>query len=195
MKTQEVYLFVFDGLSDWEAAFAIAGINSPTFQKAPGRYRITTVGLSRATVITVGGLRVQPDQALDKIACADREMLILPGGTPWDEGKNMEAVEVAKSLLNAGGSVAAICGATAGLARGGVLDDRSHTSNAREYLAATQYRGAAHYQDAPAVSDGNLITASATAPVDFAAHIFRRLDLYSEQVHEAWYGHSFPNEV
>lgn len=29
MKTQNVYLFVFDSLSDWEAGYAIAGINNP----------------------------------------------------------------------------------------------------------------------------------------------------------------------
>jgi putative intracellular protease/amidase len=52
-------------------------------------------------------------------------MLILPGGTAWDEGKNGEGVPVA-----------AICGATAGLARAGVLDTRRHTSNALEYLRA-----------------------------------------------------------
>jgi hypothetical protein len=29
MKQQDVHLFVFDGLSDWEASYAIAGINNP----------------------------------------------------------------------------------------------------------------------------------------------------------------------
>ena len=73
--------------------------------------------------------------------------------------------------------MAAICGATAGLARGGLLDDRRHTSNAREYLAATGYGGGALYQDEPAVTDGDLITAASMAPLEFAHHIFRRLDL------------------
>lgn len=70
-------------------------------------------------------------------------MLILPGGKLWDDGKNMEAVEAAKTVLASGGAVAAICGATVGLARGGLLDDRKHTSNAREYLQATHYKGGA----------------------------------------------------
>jgi putative intracellular protease/amidase len=100
----------------------------------------------------------------------------------------MEAVEIAGIFLNSGVPVAAICGATAGLTRGGLLDHRRHTSNAREYLAATQYRAMSLYEDSPAVTDDNLITASGVAPVDFAQHIFRRLNLYQPSVLDAWYG-------
>ena len=48
----------------------------------------------------------------------------------------------AAEFLDAGVPVAAICGATAGLAAEGLLDDRRHTSNAAEFLAATGYGGA-----------------------------------------------------
>ena len=52
----------------------------------------------------------------------------------------------------------------------------------------TQYAGQALYVDEPAVTDGNLITASGMAPVDFAQHILRRLDLYQPAVLDAWTG-------
>lgn len=188
MKQQDVHLFVFDSLSDWEAGYAVAGINSPQFQKNPGSSRIRTVALRKNPVTTMGGINIIPDIALDMLSPKDSAMLILPGGIAWDEGKNMEAVEVAAAFLGLGVPVAAICGATAGLARGGLLDSRQHTSNAPEYLAATQYCGAALYEDSPAVSDDNVITASGIAPIDFAYHIFRHLDLYSLQVLDAWYG-------
>jgi len=83
--------------------------------------------------------------------------------------------------------VAAICGATASLAHGVLLDGPRHTSNAREYLAATQYRGAGLCEDAPTVTDGDLITASGTAPLEFALHIFRRLGYYTPVVLDNWY--------
>ena len=188
MEPRSVHLFVFDSLSDWEYGYAVVGINNPQFQKRPGRYRVRTVAARRETVTTAGGVRIQPDFALDQLAPTDSAMLILPGGTAWDEGGNGEAVEMARAFLGAGVPVAAICGATAGLARGGLLDDRRHVSNAREYLASTGYRGAARYEDAPAVTDGNLVTAPGTAPLDFAQHVFRLLDLYSSEVLEAWYG-------
>ncbi len=106
----------------------------------------------------------------------------------WDEGKNVEIIETARMFLDSAKPVAAICGATAGLARGGVLDNRRHTSNAPEYLAATQYKGTALYEETAAVTDNNLITAPGMAPVDFAYHIFKRLDIYTPPVLEAWYG-------
>ena len=141
-----------------------------------------------AAVTTMGGLRVQPDMTLDQLTPGDSAMLIMPGATTWDEGGNGEAVEAARAFLASGVPVAAICGATAGLARGGLLDARRHTSNAREYLAMTEYRGAGQYNDSPAVTAGDLITASGTAPLDFAREIFRRLDVYTPAVLEAWYG-------
>ena len=185
MKT--VHLFVFDTLSDWEPGFAIAGINNPQFQRQPGEYRIRTVSLDGKPVTTIGGLKIQPDGALDAVDARDSAMLILPGGARWDEGGNVEAVEKARSYLSAGVPVAAICGATAGLARGGLLDARKHTSNSREYLEQTKYAGARLYQDERVVRDGSLITASAMAPLEFAREIFDCLQLYTPQVLEAWY--------
>ena len=191
MMRQDVHLFVFDGLSDWEIGYAVAGINNPQLQREPGRYRVQTVSVHAASVRSVGGLRIEADLALERLAPAQSALLILPGGAAWDctpeSGPTAAAVDVARAFLAAGVPVAAICGATAGLARGGLLDHRRHTSNARDYLAATGYAGAALYAQAPAVSDGDLITASGLAPVDFAQHVFRRLEVYSPAVLDAWF--------
>jgi putative intracellular protease/amidase len=189
MAARWVHVYVFDSLADWEPGYAIAGINNPAFQRQPGRYRVQTVGLTRQPVTTIGGLRILPDLTLDQLDPKDSAMLILPGGELWDAGGNTEVVEKAIECLWAGVPVAAICGATAGLARGGVLDDRQHTSNAPEYLLATGYAGAAFYQAGEAaVTDREVITASAMAPLEFAYHIFKRLDLYTGPALEAWYG-------
>ena len=40
MNGRNVHLFVFDSMADWEASFAVAGINNPQFQREPGRYRV-----------------------------------------------------------------------------------------------------------------------------------------------------------
>ncbi|MGH2479514.1 MAG: type 1 glutamine amidotransferase family protein [Ktedonobacteraceae bacterium] len=173
MLQQTIHLFVFDTLSDWEPAFAIAGINNPAFQAQPGRYCVKTVGVSKASVKSIGGLTILPDLALNELDPGQSAMLILPGGAGWDERQHLEAIEKVRQFLAAGVPVAAICGATAGLALAGVLDDKRHTSNAREFLQATKYRGEALYQDQPAVTDGNVITASAMASLEFAYQIFK----------------------
>jgi putative intracellular protease/amidase len=188
MKQQTVHMYVFDTLADWEPGYAIAGLNNPAFQADPGRYRVATVGIRKAPIITIGGLTILPDLTLDELAPEDSAMLILPGGESWDQGQNAEASKLARRFLQAGVPVAAICGATSGLARAGLLDDVEHTSNAREYLQATGYRGAAFYRDLPAVTDGNLITANSTAPIEFAYQIFKKLGIYTAEVLEAWYG-------
>ncbi|UEC40424.1 hypothetical protein [Methanothrix sp.] len=65
MRPQEVHLFVFDNLSDWEASYAIAGIDNPQFQKKSGIYRIRSRAITRAPVMSMGGIRIQPDLALE----------------------------------------------------------------------------------------------------------------------------------
>jgi len=187
MNTSAVHLFVFDTMADWEAAFAIAGINNPQFQLVPGRYRVTTVGVSRETVTTIGGVRVQPEAVLGEVLPSESAMLILPGGQSWESGSNTEAIDKARKFVAAGVPVAAICAATLALARAGLLDDRAHTSNAPEYLAASGYRGAGLYRHVPATTDRNMITATGIAPVDFAYEIFKMLGLYSATALEAWY--------
>ena len=68
-----------------------------------------------------------------------------------------------------------------------MLDDKRHTSNALEYLQALNYQGTQFYQNQPAVTDGNLITAGSTAPIDFAYQIFKKLEIYDDTTLEAWY--------
>lgn len=188
MQPRTVHLFVYDTLADWEPGYAVAGINNPENQANPGRYRVRTVGVSTAPVTTIGGVTIVPDMAAAEVQPEESAMLVLPGGEVWDSGGGVpEAVEKAREFLAAGVPVAAICGATAGLARGGLLDDVVHTSNDPAYLAATGYGGGARYRAESAVRDGLLITASGIAPLEFAREIFRALELYEPRVLDAWY--------
>jgi len=186
--TITVHLAVYDTLADWEAGHAVAGVNDPRLQREPGRYAVRTVAASRDPIVTMGGLRIVPDLTLDGLDPGGSAMLILPGADTWEQGGNGAMAQAAGRWLEAQVPVAAICGATAGLARAGLLDTRTHTSNAPEYLAATGYAGADRYVDAPAVTDHGLITASAMHPVPFAREIFATLELFEPEVLEAWYG-------
>ena len=184
----KVHVGIYDDLADWEIGHAIAHIRSPQWQHAPGRYDVVSVGLTLEPVTTAGGMRQLPDIALADLNPADSAMLILPGSGAWHaEGRLTAFARAARSFLDAGVPVAAICGATYGLAAEGLLDDRDHTSGAAEYLAATGYAGAAHYRDAAAVTDRGLITAGPTAPVEFAREVLAALDIYRPDVLDAWY--------
>ncbi|MEY9993095.1 putative intracellular protease/amidase [Streptomyces sp. V4I8] len=176
-----VYLAVYDTLADWEPGHATA-------QLARAGYEIRTVGPTREPVTTVGGLRIQPDLALDDVRPSDASLLILPGADLWDAGDDLAPfARKAREFLDAGVPVAAICGATAGLAREGLLDDRTHTSAVSFYLAATGYGGGERYAEADAVTDGGLVTAGPTEPVAFAREILRLLHVYDDEAVDAWY--------
>ena len=154
----------------------------------PSRYRVRTVGIGRKPVRSIGGVGITPDLSLDELRASDSAMLILPGADIWTEPSTDPSLAAARDFVAAGVPVAAICGATFGLARAGLLDERRHTSNDRGWLATSGYRGGARYVDEPAVDDGGVITASAMASLEFARSILARLGVYPTKALEAWYG-------
>ncbi|MFF5477268.1 type 1 glutamine amidotransferase family protein [Streptomyces sp. NPDC012935] len=179
--SKPVYLAVYNTLADWEPGHATA-------QLARAGYEIRTVGPTREPVTTVGGLRIQPDLALADVRPSGAALLILPGADLWDTGDELAPfARRAREFLDAGVPVAAICGATAGMAREGLLDDRDHTSAISFYLAATGYGGGERYVEADAVTDGGLVTAGPTEPVAFAREILRLLKVYDDEAVDAWY--------
>ncbi len=145
-----------------------------------------TVGVTADPVVSAGGMRVVPDVVLAELSPADSAMLILPGADTWESGELAPFADKAREFLAAGVPVAGICGATFGLAAAGLLDERPHTSNAAEYLAYSGYSGGDKFVYSPALTDGDLITATGTRPVDFAREIFARLDIYEPHILEAW---------
>ena len=136
----------------------------------------------------MGGLRVSPEAALTDVDREEIGALILPGAGTWESGHDL-VLGLATERLASGAVVAGICGATYGLARAGLLNDREHTSNAAEYVAAAPgYAGSSQYREVRTAGDRGLITAPATAPVDFAKAVFEALEVFPQQVVDAWYG-------
>ena len=181
-----VVFYATDTMSDWEYGYVLAGL-AMSEQQDPGRFRVVTAVASGVTTVrSIGGLTVLPDATLD--AVGDPELLILPGAGTWAEGHE-EVLALARRLVDGDGLIAAICGATVGLARSGLLDDRAHTSNAPDYIAALAgYHGHQHYREAKVVADRGVITAPATAPVDFARAVFEALEVFPPKILNAWYG-------
>ncbi|MFE5534242.1 DJ-1/PfpI family protein [Streptomyces sp. NPDC056492] len=181
--TRTVHLAVYDTYADWETGHTTAHLT----QRG---HRVRTVGLAAgAPVTTMGGVRVQPDLSLADLSPEDSSLLILTGASLWDSGDELAPFAAkAREFLAAGVPVAAICGATAGLAREGLLDTYAHTGAAAAYLAHQPgYAGAGRYVEADAVTDGDLITAGPTEPVAFAREVFARLGVYEPEVLDAWY--------
>ena len=184
MKT--VHVGIYDALADWEFGYLLVELRTGRFTGT--RFDVVAVAESPEPITTMGGVHMTPDALLSDLDPADSDLLVLPGGELWDAGGGAAFAAAAERFLDAGVPVAAICGATAGLARAGLLDERRHTSAAPEYLAATGYAGGEHYVDARAVVDGDLVTAGPQSPVQFACAALRRLGVASDDVLEAYEG-------
>jgi DJ-1/PfpI family len=162
MTTSTAHLALYDTLADWEVGYLLVELRTSRFTGSS--WNIVTVSKSHEPITTMGGVRIMPDMILDDLDPAESDLLILPGADMWDAGG----------------------GATAGLARAGLLDTRHHTSAAAGYLTATGYAGEDYYVDERAVVDGDLITAGPQSPVQFACATLRRLSLASDRTLEAY---------
>ncbi|SFL15478.1 Putative intracellular protease/amidase [Paenibacillus sp. 1_12] len=185
-----VYLYVFDTMADWEIGYLTAELNSGRYyKKGQAPSKIITVGLEKTPVTTMGGLKILPDIKLDECSIESTDILILPGGDTWTETIHQPILKFAERCLQEGVWVAAICGATIGLAQTGLLDSCWHTSNDREYLKmiCPTYTGEKYYKMEFAVTDGKLITASGTAPLEFSVHVLNALGVFSSKTLDAWY--------
>lgn len=190
MYTKKVYLYVFDTMSDWEVGYLIAELNSGRyFKKDLAPIRVVTVGAHKNPVTTMGGLKVIPNMSVDECILESNDVVILPGGNMWMDEIHDPILKKSAKSLEEGTVVAAICGATVGIARMGLLDSRVHTSNNLEYMKmiCPNYNGEKYYQNKPAVTGGNLITATGVAPLEFAMHVLKVMDVFDLETLHAWF--------
>ncbi|MBY2477209.1 glutamine amidotransferase [Clostridioides difficile] len=189
MKNRKVYMYVFDTMSDWEVGYLTAELNTGRyFKKGLKPLKVITVGVDKNPIITMGGLKVLPEITIDELNIESNDLLILPGGNTWMSMGHEKILEKSKEALEQGSIVAAICGATLGLAKTGLLDFRNHTSNDLEFLKMVipSYSGEKYYKMESAVNDENLITASGISPLEFTVQVLKVLDVFKEEALSSW---------
>jgi len=139
-----VYVYVLNTLEDWEIGHLISEVHSRRFFKKEAKaYEVRFIGASKNEITTMGGIQITPSGLVEEVVPKQGDVLVLPGADTWNDPVNIKAIAKAKEFLDAGVTVAAICGATAALAKVGLLDDRGHTSNGVGFLDmfATEYKG------------------------------------------------------
>jgi putative intracellular protease/amidase len=184
MSNRTAHLALYDGAAEMEVGHLLAELHTGRFTGTC--FDLVTVAQSRDSVASMGGITMVPDALLAELDPAESDLLVMPGAEMWDAGGGDAFAAAAGRFLEAGVPVAAICGATVGLARAGLLDTRNHTSASAEYLAMTGYAGGERYRDERAVVDGDLITAGPQSPVQFARATLERLGLADESTLEAY---------
>lgn len=189
MKNRKVYMYVFDTMSDWEVGYLTAELNTGRyFKKGLEPLKVITVGIDKNPIMTMGGLKVIPDISIEECNIESKDVLILPGGDTWASSIHEIILEKAKEALIQGSIVAAICGATLGLAKKGILDFRNHTSNDLEFIKMVipNYSGEKYYKMEAVVNDENLVTASGIAPLEFTFQVLKILQVFKSESLNSW---------
>lgn len=183
MQTKEILVLLTDRWADWEAAYAIAPINSDE------EYTVKTIAADKAAKVSMGGIRAEVDYTIGDYRNYDNlAMLILPGGSGWREGRHEEIAEFVKKVIASGAPVAAICAAAIFLGKHGLLDKVKHTGNGlARFQKEPGYNGQDFYVSAQVAVDNGIITANETAAVEFAHAILGRLKIYDDV--DDWYDH------
>lgn len=184
MKNKVCYLFVFNGYSDWEPALAAAALQQFS------QYEVRPFSIDGKAVISAANLQIIPQLSLEEVETDLADIVILPGGAAWGEGRNREISPFITDILRKGKLLAAICDATLFLASEGILDDIPHTSNDLGLLkqAVPEYKGEANYVAKPAVTAGQVITANGTAGTAFAHAVVSKLGLLENKEFAFWFG-------
>jgi len=180
---KKIFVFLFDGFSDWEISFLTPEINKSE------QFDLVYFSKNGNLINSMGGLQITPTTSLNELKIEDIDLLILPGGTAWEKGEKKEIEELIKSVSEKGKPIAAICAATTYLGQLGLLNDLKHTSNDLNYLKgiAPKYCGDKNYVNSLAVTDKNIITANGIAPIEFAREIFKTIGLYNDVNIEKWF--------
>lgn len=193
---KKIYMYLLNTMADWETGYVLQGLAMQNMLKAP-KYQLRTVANSKKPIKTAGGMTLIPDCTFDQIVKDDIAALLLPGADTWLEKEQEPVLKLSADLISNGILVAAICGATLGLADIGILNTHFHTSNALFFLTelSKNYKGKAFYKEDVAVTDRNLVTASSAGGLLWARRIFEHLELYPSKTIEAWYHYFATGDV
>ena len=172
--------------ADWEAAYAISGINDTQ------GFVVKTIAMDLLPKVSIGGLRAEIDYCVsDYIDFSNVGIIILPGGYTWMETNYDEIADFVKRARNHAVPIAAICGATLFLGKHGFLNEVKHTGDEQEYFLETlgcekEYTGKESFVPTQVVNDNGIITANETAALDFAVEIFKTLGIKTNEEISQW---------
>jgi putative intracellular protease/amidase len=164
MKKRTAAFFVFDGFADWSTALALSLL------RRRGDFCIKSFSEDGEPVVSAGGLLVQPACYADQLRAEHTDVLILPCGDAWEQGRHRTLLPMVEEMVEYDKTVAAIGDAVLLPAAAGMLDCMPHTADGLSRLQeqCPSYDGAPYYRKAPCVNGGTFITAAGEAMIEFA---------------------------
>lgn len=165
-------LIFIDRFADWEygllSASAVEWFGARALALTPGG----------KPVGSCSGFGLTPDRAAETGVNGDLDAVAVIGSDRWTGSGAPDISSLLRSVADRGGVVGGICAGTLPLARCGLFARAAHTSNGRDWISANlpDYAGRENYRDVPhAVADGNIVSASGSAPGTFALQFLAAL--------------------
>ena len=165
-----------DRFADWEFGLLSAS--------AVGWFGARTVAITPngEPVRSMSGFQLNPLRSANTNENADLDAVAVIGSDLWSSCDAPDVSALLTEVANRGGVVGGICGATLALAKAGLFEGASHTSNSRDFVARAvpDYAGGYNYVDIPgAIADQGVVSAPGSAPGTFAVEFLAAL--YPEQ--------------
>lgn len=167
-----VCIFYYDGFCEFEVVIAAAEFSSQN---------LITVALESKIYISEEKQKFIPDKILEEIDPRTIDLFIIPGGNPSYLYDNSIFKEFINVLNENEKTIAAICGGTELLAAYGILDDRRCTGDSNglkddgDYIQL--FKKSIIVND-DIVVDGNIITATGQAFIEFASQLGKIKGIY-----------------
>ena len=163
--TKTIGLLFIEGYADWEYGLLAAS--------AVEWFGLRAVSLSphASPLTSIGGLKLIADRSAAPADNTVLDAIAVIGSDGWANKDAPDVSAVLNTVRARGGVVGGICGGTLALARAGLFEGVSHTSNGRDWILGHEptYAGASRYSDVPrAVADGRIVSAPGSAPGTFA---------------------------
>jgi len=174
----KVLCFIYDDMADFELILA-----SHFVARHTGR-EIVPIAYESKVIKSAAGMSYYPMVTVkEALEYTDIEGIIIPGG--WNRVQKEELTEILIKVNNEGKLLASICAGPEYLARAGVLDGRKYTTTLTE--AAIAEMGIEDsfpretFLSQNVVRDGNIITATGNAFVDFAIEIADWFGIFKDE--------------
>ena len=180
MNRKNVGILVFRDIEvlDFCGPFEVLSVTRLDEEKRrsePSPFNVFLVAETAETVVTTGGMKVQPDYTL--ASCPPLDMLIVPGG--WGTRREMDNPRLLEWIVERAEQVeilASVCTGALLLGKAGLLDKRRATTHWRslelmqQLFPQTKVERALHF-----VEDGNVwSSAGISAGVDMALRFVAR---------------------
>lgn len=166
----KMLFYFFEGMVDFEISFLIALLSTPGWDT-----ETIAVSEDNQPVKSAYGISFIPHKKISEIDDLEEiDGLVITGGLT--KSNSNELNKLIRKIDSEGKLLASICFGPMQLARAGVLKDRRYTTTAlppvlKEMRLNDPFEDRTGFVNKPLVRDGNIITATATAFIDFSIEI------------------------